>query len=75
MFLSEDVQKAQAFGEFLHKHAKWELATPDVLQLNKHFAWFNYMVTKINDHVLELQKVHKAPEDKAEPKPEAKKGK
>ena len=62
MFLTEDLQKCMAFGEFIHKHAKWELTTADAVSLNRHFAWYNSLVKKVEEHILELQKVIKAPE-------------
>lgn len=64
MFLSEDVQKAVAFGDFISKNAKWELTTGDALALNRHFIWYNSVVKKIEEHVLELQKVIEMPKDK-----------
>ncbi len=65
MFLSEDVQKAVAFGDFISKYAKWDVSTSDALQLNRHFIWYNSVVKKIEEHVLELQKVIELPKDKA----------
>lgn len=63
MFLSEDVQKAKAFGDFISRCAKWDLTTADALNLNRHFAWYNQVVQKIEDHVLELQKSFEKPKD------------
>lgn len=61
MFLSEDVQKARAFGEFIGRFASWSFGTNDAIALTKHLAWYNTMVAKVEDHVMELQKVIQAP--------------
>lgn len=65
MFLSEDVQKAKAFGEFIATKAKWDLSTGEAIALNKHFIFYNQVVQKIEDHVLELQKTYEKKEDTA----------
>lgn len=67
MFLSEDVQSARAFGEFIHKHAKWELSTGDTITLTRHFSWYNSVVKKIEEHIFELQKVIQPPKEEAKP--------
>lgn len=63
MFLSEDVQKAKAFGDFISRCAEWKLSTADALNLNRHFAWYNTVVQKIEEHVLELQKTFEKPKE------------
>jgi hypothetical protein len=63
MFLSEDVQKAKSFGDFITTKAKWDLTTAEAIQLNKHFIWYNQVVLKIEEHVLELQKTFEKKED------------
>jgi hypothetical protein len=63
MFLSEDVQKAKSFGEFISTKAKWDLTTSEAIILNKHFVFYNQIVQKIEDHVLELQKTYEKKED------------
>ena len=68
MFLSEDVQKARAFGEFIGRFATWTLGTNDAIALTKHLAWYNTMVTKVEDHVMELQKVIQAPNTESKSK-------
>jgi hypothetical protein len=54
VFLSEDVEKAKAFGNFISKHARWDMTTDEAIMLNRHLAWFNALVGKVNDHVLEV---------------------
>ena len=68
MFLSEDVQKARAFGEFIGRFATWTFGTNDAIALTKHLAWYNTMVTKVEDHVMELQKVIQAPNTESKSK-------
>lgn len=61
MFLSEDVTKATAFGDFVRRQARWEISTEQAIELTKHLAWFNGLVRKIDEHVLELKKTFEAP--------------
>jgi len=77
MFLSEDVTKAAAFGDFVRKRAKWEMSTEEAIELTKHLAWYNGMVRKIDEHVLELKRTFEAPKLAADPVsiPEKSKGK
>lgn len=65
MFLSEDVQKAKAFGEFISTKASWNLTTAEAIMLNKHFIFYNQVVQKIEEHVLELQKTFEKKEEPA----------
>jgi hypothetical protein len=60
-FLTEDKEKALAFGNFIAKNATWNLSTQEACDLTKHFAWFNSLVKKIEDNIFELQKVHNPP--------------
>lgn len=57
-FLTEDKEKAIQFGQFLAKHATWNLSTQQACDLTKHLAWFNTLTAKIESHVFEVQKVH-----------------
>lgn len=59
MFLTEDLQKAIAFGEFIKKHAHWRLTSTTAIDLAKHFAAYNTFLKKIEDHILEVQRVIK----------------
>jgi hypothetical protein len=76
MFLSEDVTKAAAFGDFVRKRAKWEMSTEEAIELTKHLAWYNGLIRKIDEHVLELKKTFEAKPVAAEapPSPEKAKG-
>ena len=55
-FLSEDVMKARAFGEFINQHGRWNLTTSEAIQLTKHLAWYNSIIKKIEDHIFEVQR-------------------
>ena len=66
MFLSEDVTKAIAFGEFVRKKAKWDISSEEAIELTKHLAWYNGLVKKVNDHVLELRRTFEAPKPSEE---------
>lgn len=68
MFLTEDVQKAKAFGEFIATKANWNLSTAEAINLNKHFIFYNQIVQKIEEHVLELQKTYEAKKEDTAPK-------
>jgi hypothetical protein len=63
-FLSEDKEKAYAFGAFLAKHARWELTTQESCDLTKHLAWYNTLPGKIESHIFEIQKSYQAPDSK-----------
>jgi hypothetical protein len=65
MFLSEDVTKAIAFGDFVKKHAKWSMSTEQAIELTKQLAWYNGLVRKIDEHVLELKRTFEAPKHTA----------
>lgn len=60
-FLTEDLEKARLFGEFIFDKAKWDLKTGEAFQLQKHFAWYTALNKKIESHIFELQKVINAP--------------
>lgn len=69
MFLSEDVTKATAFGDFIRKKSKWEMSTDEAIELTKHLAWYNGLIRKIDQHVFELKRTFeapKAPDEKVE---------
>lgn len=61
MFLSEDVTKAAAFGDFVRKRARWDMSTEEAIELTKHLAWYNGLIRKIDEHVLELKRTFEAP--------------
>lgn len=60
-FLSEDKEKAYAFGAFLGKHANWQLNTNEAIELTKHLTWYNTLPAKIESHIFEIQKTYQAP--------------
>lgn len=70
-FTDADVKALREFGSFIVEKAKWDLSTKDVMALNRHFAAFNAITKKVEENVLELLKIEKAPdakEQKAEKK-------
>lgn len=69
MFSEDDLKRAAQFGQFLAK-AELKLSVAEWLEFNRLLSWYNGVVKKIGDNILEVQKVIPPP-----PASEPKKGK
>ena len=52
---SEDVEKARSLGKFLKDKANWDLSTKEVIELFQHLMWYNTLVQKLQDNIIELK--------------------
>jgi len=59
-FSEDDVKKLKEFGFFLNQKAIFnDMSIPDSVKLINHLQFYNQLALKIEDHILELKKVHK----------------
>lgn len=66
-FMEEDVKKLQEFGLFLNQRAKFnDMSITDSVKLISHLQFYNNLAQKVQDHILEIKKIHK-PVSQAEP--------
>ena len=67
-FTEEDVKNLKTFLEFLRDHASFKVDLEEALRLGKYVAFMHAHMRKVNDHVMELVKVHEAPPAEAKSK-------
>jgi len=57
-FSEDDVKFLDSFGDFLMKHMRADMSIPEAIQLNKLLAQYNGLRKKVQDHLLEVRKIH-----------------
>ena len=63
-FTTADIEKCNAFGEFINKFANWDVSTVEAIKLTKHLGWYNSLLPKIKAHIAELTAVVDPNKDK-----------
>lgn len=71
-FAEEDVKVLDQFGAFLQKHARFDLGIDELLDFHRQLVKYNTVRNKIEAHIFEVRKLHKAPEPVPAPAPEEK---
>ena len=62
MFSEDDVKKADQFAKTLAK-ARFDFTVTDWLSFHQQLVWYNSVIKKIQDNVLEVKRVTDPPEE------------
>jgi len=65
-FTEEDVKKLREFGYLLNQKARFDdMSISDSAKLISYLQFYNQLASKVEDHVMEVVKLHQADKAKA----------
>ena len=56
-FTKEDVTAAREFGQYINEYANWNINTKILLKITRMLAWYNKIISKMEGHIFEIEKV------------------